>query len=46
MKYRVQLTTDGHKAYLEAVEHAFGLNVDYSQLVKLYGEDKEAIREV
>lgn len=36
---RVQLTTDGHKAYLEAVEGAFGGDVDYAQLVKLYGED-------
>lgn len=35
---RVQLTTDGHKAYLEAVEDAFGGDVDYAQLVKLYGE--------
>jgi IS1 family transposase len=35
---RVQLTTDGHKAYLEAVEGAFGGNVDYAMLVKLYGE--------
>ena len=35
---RVQLTTDGHKAYLEAVEGAFGGAVDYAQLVKLYGE--------
>ena len=34
---RVQLTTDGHKAYLEAVEDAFGSRVDYAQLVKLYG---------
>ncbi len=34
---RVQLTTDGHKAYLEAVKGAFGGNVDYAQLVKLYG---------
>ena len=34
---RVQLTTDGHKAYLEAVEGAFGGDVDYAQLVKLYG---------
>ena len=34
---RVQLTTDGHKAYLGAVEGAFGGNVDYAQLVKLYG---------
>ena len=35
---RVQLTTDGHKAYLEAVEGAFGGAVDYAQLVKLYGK--------
>lgn len=34
---RVQLTTDGHRAYLEAVEDAFGADVDYAQLVKLYG---------
>ena len=35
---RVQITSDGHKAYLEAVEEAFGIDVDYAQLVKLYGE--------
>jgi IS1 family transposase len=35
---RVQLTTDGHRAYLEAVEGAFGADVDFAQLVKLYGE--------
>lgn len=34
---RVQLTTDGHRAYLDAVEGAFGGDVDYAQLVKLYG---------
>jgi IS1 family transposase len=34
---RVQLTSDGHRAYLEAVEGAFGSDVDYAQLVKLYG---------
>lgn len=38
---RVQLTTDGHRAYLEAVEGAFGGNVDYSMLIKLYGNDRE-----
>jgi IS1 family transposase len=38
LENRVQLTTDGHKAYLEAVEGAFGGDVDYAQLVKLYGE--------
>ena len=34
---RVQLTTDGHKAYLDAVEGAFGGDIDYAMLVKLYG---------
>lgn len=34
---RVQLTTDGHKAYLQAVEAAFGADIDYAMLVKLYG---------
>jgi IS1 family transposase len=38
---RVQLTTDGHAAYLEAVEGAFGGDVDYAQLVKIYGEAPE-----
>jgi hypothetical protein len=36
---RVQLTTDGHKAYLDAVDLAFGNNIDYAMLVKLYGAD-------
>jgi IS1 family transposase len=35
---RVQLTTDGHSAYLGAVEEAFGADIDFAQLVKLYGE--------
>lgn len=35
---RVQLTTDGHRAYLEAVERAFGSDIDYAMLVKTYGE--------
>src|SRR5437868_590861 len=34
---RVQLTTDGHKAYLQAVEDASGADIDYGMLVKLYG---------
>jgi IS1 family transposase/lambda repressor-like predicted transcriptional regulator len=34
---RVQLTTDGHKAYLEAVEGAFGADIDYAMLIKHYG---------
>ena len=39
---RVQLTTDGHKAYLDAVEGAFGAGVDYAMLVKMYGETTTA----
>ena len=39
---RVQLTSDGHKAYLDAVEGAFGADIDFAQLVKLYGESPEA----
>ena len=35
---RVQLTTDGHKAYLGALEDAFGGDIDYAMLVKLYGD--------
>jgi IS1 family transposase len=38
---RVQLTTDGHRAYLEAVEGAFGAAIDYAMLVKLYGNDRD-----
>ena len=41
---RVQLTTDGHKAYLEAVEGAFGADVDYAQLVKIYGAAPENMK--
>lgn len=38
---RVQLTTDGLKVYLEAVEGAFGADIDFAQLVKLFGEAPE-----
>jgi IS1 family transposase len=38
---RVQLTSDGRRSYLEAVEGAFGGDVDYAQLVKLYGTPPE-----
>lgn len=38
---RVQLTTDGHKAYLEAVEETFGAAIDFAQLVKIYGPAPE-----
>jgi len=39
LKNRVQLTSDGHRPYLEAVESAFGTEIDYAMLVKLYGPD-------
>lgn len=41
---RIQLTSDGHKAYLEAVEGAFGADVDYAQLVKMYGNAPETFK--
>jgi IS1 family transposase len=41
---RVQLTSDGHKAYLEAVEGAFGADVDFAQLVKLYGASTDSAK--
>lgn len=41
---RVQLTTDGHKAYVEAVEGAFGGDIDYAMLIKLYGDVPEAAK--
>jgi len=37
----VQITTDGHKAYLYAVEEAFGMDVDYAQLQEIYGASLE-----
>lgn len=37
LKNKVQLTTDGHKAYLNAVEDAFGGDIDYAMLIKVYG---------
>jgi IS1 family transposase len=41
---RMQITTDGHRAYLEAVEGAFGGDVDYAQLIKLYGASSDAMK--
>jgi IS1 family transposase len=38
---RVQITTDGHKGYLEAVENAFGADIDYAMLQKIYGAPAE-----
>ena len=42
LKNRVQLTTDGHKMYIEAVEDAFGSEIDFSQLIKIYGKSEES----
>ncbi len=39
LKNRVQLTTDGHKAYLSVVYDAFDLDIGYAQIVKMYGKD-------
>ena len=38
LSHRVQLTTDGHYAYLTAVEDAFGCEIDFAQLAKIYGK--------
>ena len=38
---RIQLTTDGHRVYSEAVEAAFGSEIDYAMLVKLYGASND-----
>jgi len=40
----VQLTSDGHKPYLEAIEGAFGADIDYAMLVKIYGASPEGQR--
>jgi IS1 family transposase len=44
LAHRVQLTTDGLKVYLEAVEGAFGCDIDYAQLVKVYASSQEETR--
>jgi IS1 family transposase len=46
IRNRVQITTDGNKVYLDAVENAFGADIDYAQLQKIYGapSDEEARR--
>ena len=38
---RIQLTTDGHRVYAEAVEDAFGSEIDYAMLVKIYGSSND-----
>jgi IS1 family transposase len=44
LKHRVQLTTDGLKAYVEAVEGAFGADIDFAQLIKIYGKSQDEVR--
>jgi len=44
LAHRVQLTTDGHKVYMEAVEGAFGADIDYAQLVKMFGAAPEGTK--
>ena len=41
VRHRVQLTTDGHRPYLSAVEDAFGADIDYAQLQKIYGSEPD-----
>lgn len=41
---RIQLTTDGNRLYVDAVEKAFGADIDYAMLVKIYGEAPEGQR--
>ena len=41
LKNRVQLTTDGHRVYLDTVDLAFGNDIDYAMLVKLYSSDRK-----
>ena len=40
LNHRIQLTTDGHRVYADAVESAFGSEIDYAMLVKVYGSDR------
>jgi len=44
LAHRVMLTTDGLKAYVEAVESAFGADIDFAQLIKIYGKAQDEIR--
>ena len=44
LTHRIQLTTDGHKAYLQAVEGAFGCDIDYAMLIKTYESSQEETR--
>jgi IS1 family transposase len=42
LTHRVQLTTDGHATYLQAIDGAFGTDIDYAMLIKIYGSDFQA----
>ncbi len=42
MAYRVQISTDGLRAYVDAVENAFGGDVDYAQIIKVYGQEEKS----
>lgn len=44
LAHRVQLSTDGYRAYLNAVEEAFGSDIDYGMLVKVYGDSQDDTR--
>jgi hypothetical protein len=46
LKHRIQLTTDGLKVYLEAVEESFGADIDYAMLVKIYGTVAKAKNDI
>lgn len=41
MAHRIQLTSDGHNVYVQAVENAFGSQIDYAMLIKLYGKSHD-----
>jgi IS1 family transposase len=44
VRNRLQLTTDAHKPYLEAVEGAFGMDIDFATLQKIYGASEETVK--
>jgi len=44
LTHRIQLTSDGHRCYLEAVYTAFGTDIDYAQLLKIYGPTPESAK--
>jgi IS1 family transposase len=44
LKHRVMLTTDGLKCYVEAIESAFGADIDYAMLIKIYGKAQDEVR--